>query len=128
VFRMRQAARLADLLDDPGIRGPDVQSSEKRQRRSIFSVAHDRSENLLVLHAVAAAGNEIIDAVGRSAVDDARTLLQRHVLAEVDGRKSFVERVPEVDQLKSPSGRSEEHTSELQSLAYLVCRLLLEKK
>src|SRR5687767_15395412 len=28
---------------------------------------------------------------------------------------------------KSPK-RSEEHTSELQSLAYLVCRLLLEKK
>src|SRR2546425_6746058 len=26
------------------------------------------------------------------------------------------------------SARSEEHTSELQSLAYLVCRLLLEKK
>src|SRR5205823_8237436 len=29
---------------------------------------------------------------------------------------------------RSPSRRSEEHTSELQSLAYLVCRLLLEKK
>src|SRR2546423_7715351 len=28
----------------------------------------------------------------------------------------------------SGAGRSEEHTSELQSLAYLVCRLLLEKK
>src|SRR5947209_13078886 len=27
-----------------------------------------------------------------------------------------------------PSGRSEEHTSELQSRQYLVCRLLLEKK
>src|SRR2546425_7728643 len=27
-----------------------------------------------------------------------------------------------------PTTRSEEHTSELQSLAYLVCRLLLEKK
>src|SRR2546423_5080064 len=27
-----------------------------------------------------------------------------------------------------PADRSEEHTSELQSLAYLVCRLLLEKK
>src|SRR3989441_2619925 len=27
-----------------------------------------------------------------------------------------------------PIDRSEEHTSELQSLAYLVCRLLLEKK
>src|SRR2546425_4781348 len=32
---------------------------------------------------------------------------------------------------EGPAGgedRSEEHTSELQSLAYLVCRLLLEKK
>src|SRR5205823_10729361 len=28
----------------------------------------------------------------------------------------------------APPGRSEEHTSELQSLAYLVCRLMLEKK
>src|SRR3989441_7057039 len=28
----------------------------------------------------------------------------------------------------STTDRSEEHTSELQSLAYLVCRLLLEKK
>src|SRR2546425_3107673 len=28
----------------------------------------------------------------------------------------------------APQWRSEEHTSELQSLAYLVCRLLLEKK
>src|SRR2546425_6744540 len=31
------------------------------------------------------------------------------------------------DRLAGPI-RSEEHTSELQSLAYLVCRLLLEKK
>src|SRR5687767_15668805 len=29
---------------------------------------------------------------------------------------------------RSDVHRSEEHTSELQSLAYLVCRLLLEKK
>src|SRR2546425_6219110 len=30
--------------------------------------------------------------------------------------------------IKPDDERSEEHTSELQSLAYLVCRLLLEKK
>src|SRR2546425_6189578 len=30
--------------------------------------------------------------------------------------------------LENRQHRSEEHTSELQSLAYLVCRLLLEKK
>src|SRR2546425_12754666 len=32
------------------------------------------------------------------------------------------------DELGERRSRSEEHTSELQSLAYLVCRLLLEKK
>src|SRR5687767_15513623 len=31
-------------------------------------------------------------------------------------------------ELHAGDRRSEEHTSELQSLAYLVCRLLLEKK
>src|SRR2546425_7903712 len=39
------------------------------------------------------------------------------------GRSSSKPRRPQ-DRRK----RSEEHTSELQSLAYLVCRLLLEKK
>src|SRR2546423_11764620 len=33
-----------------------------------------------------------------------------------------------VSMLSRENQRSEEHTSELQSLAYLVCRLLLEKK
>src|SRR3712207_7992359 len=33
-----------------------------------------------------------------------------------------------VDALAAVGGRSEEHTSELQSRQYLVCRLLLEKK
>src|SRR2546425_1306633 len=33
-----------------------------------------------------------------------------------------------VAQIQYSPRRSEEHTSELQSLAYLVCRLLLEKK
>src|SRR2546425_7113948 len=40
------------------------------------------------------------------------------------------EMIGEIAALSQPlaSKRSEEHTSELQSLAYLVCRLLLEKK
>src|SRR2546425_6286461 len=38
-------------------------------------------------------------------------------------------RPPTPQQTTNPEfSRSEEHTSELQSLAYLVCRLLLEKK
>src|SRR2546425_6562971 len=35
-------------------------------------------------------------------------------------------RIPQL--VQGRANRSEEHTSELQSLAYLVCRLLLEKK
>src|SRR5687767_15595931 len=38
------------------------------------------------------------------------------------------QRVPHALPLRIFKPRSEEHTSELQSLAYLVCRLLLEKK
>src|SRR5687767_15986184 len=33
-----------------------------------------------------------------------------------------------IESIRGAGTRSEEHTSELQSLAYLVCRLLLEKK
>src|SRR2546425_3537272 len=40
-----------------------------------------------------------------------------------DGRRPAAE-----DPGRPQLARSEEHTSELQSLAYLVCRLLLEKK
>src|SRR2546425_7149143 len=40
-------------------------------------------------------------------------LLGGHLRRDLEGRRG---------------ARSEEHTSELQSLAYLVCRLLLEKK
>src|SRR3712207_7489123 len=36
--------------------------------------------------------------------------------------------VPKLERLRALNTRSEEHTSELQSRQYLVCRLLLEKK
>src|SRR5687767_15604927 len=54
-----------------------------------------------------------------------------------DARQPFPRRMPRTrassvrmapTRTPIPRMRSEEHTSELQSLAYLVCRLLLEKK
>src|SRR3712207_6926416 len=45
-----------------------------------------------------------------------------HTRCSDDRRREPATRSP------SPSARSEEHTSELQSRQYLVCRLLLEKK
>src|SRR5205823_13989510 len=47
----------------------------------------------------------------------------------VDVHREHVDaRLPLYQGLRGSRARSEEHTSELQSLAYLVCRLLLEKK
>src|SRR2546423_4833947 len=47
-----------------------------------------------------------------------------------EGIVTWVRRYAKVpaQHLEAETVRSEEHTSELQSLAYLVCRLLLEKK
>src|SRR3712207_7027007 len=46
-----------------------------------------------------------------------------------ESQKSYYENVSDAEiNFMMLSGRSEEHTSELQSRQYLVCRLLLEKK
>src|SRR2546425_2030038 len=51
-------------------------------------------------------------------------------LARDEPGRPAVSRDPHGTGARPPAAapRSEEHTSELQSLAYLVCRLLLEKK
>src|SRR3712207_9224252 len=44
------------------------------------------------------------------------------------GRHRSPRRRARAERVRTGSSRSEEHTSELQSRQYLVCRLLLEKK
>src|SRR6266545_7858317 len=53
---------------------------------------------------------------------DALPISELHAHRRVEHRSSGCRRV----QATSAALRSEEHTSELQSLAYLVCRLMLE--
>src|SRR3712207_8281665 len=52
----------------------------------------------------------------------------RRALAEVGVEHGLRVGAADVGELRRDVGRSEEHTSELQSRQYLVCRLLLEKK
>src|SRR3712207_7513180 len=52
---------------------------------------------------------------------------EREPLVE-DGDPRVGDRAPIDGERRRPLRRSEEHTSELQSRQYLVCRLLLEKK
>src|SRR5205823_9674919 len=64
------------------------------------------------------------DERGRRQIEDQAPV---HLLVEVE--IEIVECLLRIAKLRLfPAPRSEEHTSELQSLAYLVCRLLLEKK
>src|SRR2546425_1978615 len=57
-------------------------------------------------------------------------LQRRHVARGAHQRNGGLARrtARQQQQTERRDRRSEEHTSELQSLAYLVCRLLLEKK
>src|SRR5205823_8295734 len=57
--------------------------------------------------------------------DDATVRANRDGYSRVQIR---ARRLVDVTTIDTSRTRSEEHTSELQSLAYLVCRLLLEKK
>src|SRR2546425_908035 len=63
----------------------------------------------------------------RTQLDDGVIEVNADTAAHADDHRlavhCFEARLEEMD-----GKRSEEHTSELQSLAYLVCRLLLEKK
>src|SRR5256714_9840060 len=82
-----------------------------------------------------AAGTGVQHSEFNPSKDEAVHLLQIWILPE---RKGLTPRYAEKSMkdaaagklhlVTSKTGRSEEHTSELQSLAYLVCRLLLEKK
>src|SRR2546429_7748984 len=57
--------------------------------------------------------------------------LRKDVRSHSDGGQGFQVQLWQGDRLIEPlelPGRSEEHTSELQSRLHLVCRLLLEKK
>src|SRR2546425_1698396 len=55
----------------------------------------------------------------------ARAVLENRLYQNLSGTLAGTAEYMAVEQVYR---RSEEHTSELQSLAYLVCRLLLEKK
>src|SRR5437762_11417069 len=67
--------------------------------------------------------------VGHRGGVEVRRQLDRVRRLRIDlGGRDAVGVVAVVDQEVDRDGRSEEHTSELQSPMYLVCRLLLEKK
>src|SRR5262245_65068983 len=68
----------------------------------------------------------------RSPPSDAQLRVQQSSMCVRSWRRGCIGKVDSPDTFwtspSKPPSRSEEHTSELQSLRHLVCRLLLEKK
>src|SRR5215217_4023168 len=95
--------------EDPPVLDEAADQPE-RERERIVSLAEGLAE---VRHHLVVRGLDPPDVV-------------HHVPGQL-GRGMPLRRQPEVEQHDAPV-RSEEHTSELQSRQYLVCRLLLEKK
>src|SRR2546425_568472 len=129
-YRVLQAASGAEALDRQAAEQPQVMLSDIRMP--------NMSGVELVPKALAADSDLAI--IMLTAIDEPRTAIECLKLGaydylikpvdldelEMSLQSGLRQRQLEIDR-REPL-RSEEHTSELQSLAYLVCRLLLEKK
>src|SRR2546425_4019782 len=72
--------------------------------------------------------SDLSPAGGRAASRALRARARRRPPGRLAGVLHAERPLPHHHRRERTPRRSEEHTSELQSLAYLVCRLLLEKK
>src|SRR3989441_7076315 len=103
----------------------------------IQAIEQRRQTMLKVMNFIVDRQREFFD----KGVEFLKPLTLREVADVINMHESTVSRVTNEKYVQTPRGllplkfffssglsRSEEHTSELQSLAYLVCRLLLEKK
>src|SRR3712207_7238540 len=69
-----------------------------------------------------------VEVEARALRGEAEHAVRRAAVADPDGQRPGVEAGDAGHAVALQPVRSEEHTSELQSRQYLVCRLLLEKK
>src|SRR2546425_7299375 len=118
---------MTDVRDEKALPVPDILGILPLRNTVVFPHAvvplgAGRASSLRLIEE-ALAGSRLVGAVmQRDAAEDAPGAAGLHRVGTV----VVIHRV-----LKQADGtlrRSEEHTSELQSLAYIVCRLLLEKK
>ena len=64
LFCANQRAGFAHGLDDQGVGVPDFQAGKIWQRCGIPAVTHHRIEDVVILHAIALAGQKVLDAIG----------------------------------------------------------------
>src|SRR2546422_7579331 len=98
----------------------------------VQAFAPDRSDDSFsvgVLPGGLRSGDDLLDAQSRHPVTEPIAVDGVTISEQISGfGSSCRERFDDLLEIVTPSTRSEEHTSELQSRLHLVCRLLLEKK
>ena len=110
----KQHSALPQFLDNLRVGLPDHHPAEERQRRHVFSVAHDRREDIVIFQAVAPAGIEILHAIRGRRMHDTGARIERYVVAEIDWRQAVVKGMPEADVFKRGAfARSERLALEL---------------
>src|SRR2546425_7997819 len=81
-----------------------------------------------LFRSIALGADGVISVVSNEVPDLMARLTQLALSDEWEAARTLHYRLLPLMEANFIESRSEEHTSELQSLAYLVCRLLLEKK
>ena len=99
----KEVPRDGEGVHDGFGRLPDVEAAKERKPVGKDAVALHGADDVVVLEAVALAGDEVVHAVGRGAVNDAGTRRRVDVVGEVDGRAAaiaFVHVVERVEEFK----------------------------
>ena len=97
---VHQRTDFTELFNDGRVGLPDELAAEERQRLDIHAVALHRGEDVVVDHAIALAGDEVVFTVGWRGMHHAGTGAQLDVVGQVDRRQAVVEWVAEVDQFQ----------------------------
>ena len=106
---VQQSTDFAQLIDDGRVGLPDELAAEELQGRRVHTIALDRVEDVVVDHAVAFAGHEVVFTVGRRGVNHTGTGAQLHVVGQVYRRQAIVERMAEIDQFQGRTRGSRDH-------------------
>src|SRR5947209_16948575 len=112
------------------IESQSIRRQEASELRRIIPASHV-IEARLIVEGIEAVCSRVHRAIRARDIAEGAVRDRGDFDAGIIGKKLRVAglvRVNEIDSRWPENSRSEEHTSELQSRQYLVCRLLLEKK
>src|SRR5471032_91288 len=106
---LHQRANFTQLVDDHLVGFEDELAAKELQRWHVNAIALHWVDDVIVDHAVFFADHEVVDAIGRRAVNHTGTRTQFNVVSQVHRRQAVVERVTEIDQFQRGAGGGGDH-------------------